>query len=73
MLQGKRGKEKSPKSMVFELLICLSKLIMTLADVLSVVFLAEHIDNFTYSLQGFANETISGFEHLSNTQRRKMT
>uniref|UniRef100_A0A674NVC5 Ig-like domain-containing protein n=1 Tax=Takifugu rubripes TaxID=31033 RepID=A0A674NVC5_TAKRU len=34
-----------------------------------VVFLADHIDNITYTLQGFANETIKGFEHLSNTQR----
>lgn len=34
-----------------------------------VVFLAEHIDNITYTLQGFANETIKGFEHLSNAQR----
>uniref|UniRef100_A0A8P4G365 Uncharacterized protein n=1 Tax=Dicentrarchus labrax TaxID=13489 RepID=A0A8P4G365_DICLA len=34
-----------------------------------VTFLAEHIDNITYTLQGFANETIRGFEYLSNTQR----
>lgn len=34
-----------------------------------VVYLAEHIDNITYTLQGFTNETIKGFEHLSNTQR----
>ena len=34
-----------------------------------VVFLAEHIDNITYTLQGFANETIKGFEHLTNAQR----
>jgi len=31
--------------------------------------LADHIDNITYTLQGFANETIRGFEFLSNTQR----
>lgn len=34
-----------------------------------VTFLADHIDNITYTLQGFANETIKGFEYLSNTQR----
>ncbi|KAL7373591.1 hypothetical protein ABVT39_010187 [Epinephelus coioides] len=34
-----------------------------------VTFLADHIDNITYTLQGFANETIRGFEYLSNTQR----
>ncbi|XP_030580076.1 uncharacterized protein LOC115776499 [Archocentrus centrarchus] len=34
-----------------------------------VVFLADHIDNITYTLQGFANETIKGFQLLSNTQR----
>lgn len=34
-----------------------------------VTFLADHIDNITYTLQGFANETIRGFELLSNTQR----
>jgi len=34
-----------------------------------VTFLADHIDNITYTLQGFANETIRGFEFLSNTQR----
>ena len=34
-----------------------------------VTFLADHIDNITYTLQGFANETIRGFECLSNTQR----
>ena len=33
-----------------------------------VTFLADHIDNITYTLQGFANETIRGFEYLSNTQ-----
>lgn len=32
-------------------------------------FLADHIDNITYTLQGFANETIRGFQTLSNTQR----
>uniref|UniRef100_A0A3P8TGV4 Uncharacterized protein n=1 Tax=Amphiprion percula TaxID=161767 RepID=A0A3P8TGV4_AMPPE len=31
--------------------------------------LADHIDNITYTLQGFANETIRGFGYLSNTQR----
>ncbi|XP_034457349.1 uncharacterized protein LOC117771281 isoform X2 [Hippoglossus hippoglossus] len=34
-----------------------------------VTFLADHIDNITYTLQGFANETIKGFEYLSNTQK----
>uniref|UniRef100_A0A3B1K9V9 Uncharacterized protein n=1 Tax=Astyanax mexicanus TaxID=7994 RepID=A0A3B1K9V9_ASTMX len=34
-----------------------------------VTFLADHIDNITYTLQGFANETIKGFEFLSNTQK----
>uniref|UniRef100_A0A3P8SC99 Uncharacterized protein n=1 Tax=Amphiprion percula TaxID=161767 RepID=A0A3P8SC99_AMPPE len=34
-----------------------------------VTFLADHIDNITYTLQGFANETIRGFGYLSNTQR----
>ncbi|KAG8001029.1 Endogenous retrovirus group 3 member 1 Env polyprotein [Nibea albiflora] len=34
-----------------------------------VTFLADHIDNITYTLQGFANETIRGFEMLTNTQR----
>lgn len=34
-----------------------------------VTFLADHIDNITYTLQGFANETIKGFTTLSNTQR----
>ena len=34
-----------------------------------VTFLADHIDNITYTLQGFANETIRGFELLSNTQK----
>ena len=34
-----------------------------------VTFLADHIDNITYTLQGFANETIRGFEFLSNTQK----
>ena len=34
-----------------------------------VTFLADHIDNITYTLQGFANETIRGFEYLSNTQK----
>lgn len=34
-----------------------------------VTFLADHIDNITYTLQDFANETIKGFEYLSNTQR----
>lgn len=34
-----------------------------------VTFLADHIDNFTYTLQGFANETIRGFEYLTNTQK----
>lgn len=34
-----------------------------------VTFLADHIDNITYTLQGFANETIRGFEYLSNAQR----
>uniref|UniRef100_A0A671WDP8 Uncharacterized protein n=1 Tax=Sparus aurata TaxID=8175 RepID=A0A671WDP8_SPAAU len=29
----------------------------------------DHIDNITYTLQGFANETIKGFETLTNTQR----
>uniref|UniRef100_A0A3B1KKB5 Uncharacterized protein n=1 Tax=Astyanax mexicanus TaxID=7994 RepID=A0A3B1KKB5_ASTMX len=32
-------------------------------------FLADHIDNITYTLQGFANETINGFGFLSNTQK----
>lgn len=32
-------------------------------------FLADHIDNITYILQGFANETIRVFEHLTNTQK----
>lgn len=31
--------------------------------------MADHIDNITYTLQGFANETIKGFELLSNTQK----
>lgn len=31
--------------------------------------MADHIDNITYTLQGFANETIRGFNYLSNTQR----
>uniref|UniRef100_A0AAQ5XRZ2 Profilin n=1 Tax=Amphiprion ocellaris TaxID=80972 RepID=A0AAQ5XRZ2_AMPOC len=31
--------------------------------------LADHIDNITYILQGFANETIRGFEYLSDVQR----
>ncbi|KAK6302708.1 hypothetical protein J4Q44_G00270630, partial [Coregonus suidteri] len=34
-----------------------------------VTFLADHIDNITYTLQGFANETIRGFHLLSNAQR----
>ncbi|KAK6297558.1 hypothetical protein J4Q44_G00321410 [Coregonus suidteri] len=34
-----------------------------------VTFLADHIDNITYTLQGFANEMIRGFNLLSNTQR----
>lgn len=34
-----------------------------------VTFLADHIDNITYTLQGFANETIKGFGFLSNTQK----
>uniref|UniRef100_A0A3Q3FU30 Uncharacterized protein n=1 Tax=Labrus bergylta TaxID=56723 RepID=A0A3Q3FU30_9LABR len=34
-----------------------------------VTYLADHIDNITYTLQGFANETIKGFEYLSNTQK----
>lgn len=34
-----------------------------------VTFLADHIDNITYTLQGFANETIRGFSFLSDTQR----
>jgi len=34
-----------------------------------VMFLAGHIDNVTYTMQGFANETIRGFELLTNTQR----
>uniref|UniRef100_A0A8C2Z3D8 Uncharacterized protein n=1 Tax=Cyclopterus lumpus TaxID=8103 RepID=A0A8C2Z3D8_CYCLU len=34
-----------------------------------VTFLADHIDNITYTFQGFANKTIRGFEYLSNTQR----
>ena len=34
-----------------------------------VTFLADHIDNITYTIQGFANETIKGFEYLSNTQK----
>uniref|UniRef100_A0A3Q3E419 Uncharacterized protein n=1 Tax=Labrus bergylta TaxID=56723 RepID=A0A3Q3E419_9LABR len=34
-----------------------------------VIYLADHIDNITYTLQSFANETIKGFEYLSNTQR----
>lgn len=33
-----------------------------------VTFLAD-IDDITYTLQGFANETIRGFEYLSNIQR----
>ncbi|KAJ8349435.1 hypothetical protein SKAU_G00245650 [Synaphobranchus kaupii] len=34
-----------------------------------VVFLADHIDNITYTLQGFANETIRGFSMLRDTVR----
>lgn len=34
-----------------------------------VTFLADHIDNITYTLQGFANETIKGFSTLTNTQK----
>ena len=34
-----------------------------------VTFLADHIDNITYTLQGFANETMRGFDYLTNTQR----
>lgn len=34
-----------------------------------VVFLADHIENITYTRQGFGNETIKDFETLSNTQR----
>lgn len=34
-----------------------------------VTFLADHIDNITYTLQAFANQTMNGFELLSNTQR----
>uniref|UniRef100_A0A3Q3A1J1 Reverse transcriptase/retrotransposon-derived protein RNase H-like domain-containing protein n=1 Tax=Kryptolebias marmoratus TaxID=37003 RepID=A0A3Q3A1J1_KRYMA len=34
-----------------------------------VTFLAAHIDNITYTLQGFANETIKGFQYLTDTQR----
>lgn len=38
-----------------------------------VTFLADHIDNITYTLQGFANKTIRGFNLLSNTQTSHMT
>ncbi len=34
-----------------------------------VTFLADHIDNIAYTLQGFENETTKGFEYLSITQR----
>ncbi|XP_013885350.1 uncharacterized protein LOC106533545 [Austrofundulus limnaeus] len=34
-----------------------------------VTFLADHIDNLTYTLQAFANETIKGFQFLTDTQR----
>lgn len=36
-----------------------------------VTFLAAHIDNITYTLQGFENETIKDFEFLSNTQNKE--
>ena len=34
-----------------------------------VTFLADHTENITYILQGFANQTIKGFEYFSNAQR----
>ncbi|XP_047435874.1 uncharacterized protein LOC125005021 [Mugil cephalus] len=34
-----------------------------------VTFLADHIDNITYTLQSFANETMVSFEYLTNTQK----
>lgn len=34
-----------------------------------VTFLADHIDNITYSMSQFANETIKGFKLMSSTQK----
>ncbi|XP_029923405.1 uncharacterized protein LOC115370519 [Myripristis murdjan] len=39
-----------------------------------VTFLADHIDNITYTMSAFANETIKGFEYLSaNDKSHRMT
>nr|XP_043893448.1 uncharacterized protein LOC122776789 [Solea senegalensis] len=39
-----------------------------------VTFLADHIDNITYSMSGFANETIKGFQYLAaNDKSHRLT